>query len=556
MRKLTVAILLVLALVLTAATAEEAQQTGLLRDVLVLFTSDVHCGVDQNFGYAGLQAVREAAIKAGNYVLLVDDGDSIQGESIGVMTKGEANIRLMNAVGYDVAIPGNHEFDYGMDRFFELAEMAEFPYISCNFVREGELVFNPYVIMEFEGAEVAFVGVTTPETMTSSTPRYFQNEEGEFIYDFSQGGDGSGFYAKVQEAVDDARAQGADYVIVMAHLGNEASVAPYTYADLIENTNGIDALLDGHSHDYDKVVMKNKDGNMVVRQACGTKLSAIGWLRISAKDGSIDTGLYTWDNKVSAPELFGLDNELSRLVAEETEDIYAQLSEVVGTANVDLIINDPVAVDENGRPIRISRSAETNLGDLAADAFRAAAGADIGFMTGGGMRTGLDKGDITVEDVLGVVPFGNKLGMVEATGQQILNALEYGASVVPGENGAFIHPSGLTYEIHTYIDSSVVRDDDNMYAGVEGEYRVKNVMVGGEPLDLDKVYTVAAASYVLVDHGDGQTAFDGAKLVWESDDVDYTYLVSYIKDTLGGVVGDGYEEPYGQGRVVAVEEAP
>lgn len=184
----------------TTAMAEEPaseEGTGLSQDLVVLFTSDVHCGVDQGFGYVGLKAVEMQKEAEGNHVLLVDDGDSIQGEPLGTMTTGQADIELMNEMGYDIAIPGNHEFDYGMDRFLELADMAQFPYISCNFNKEGELVFDPYIIKEIDDCKIAFVGVTTPKTLTSSTPKYFQDEEGNFIYGFFQDETGEGIYKAV-----------------------------------------------------------------------------------------------------------------------------------------------------------------------------------------------------------------------------------------------------------------------------------------------------------------------------------------------------------------------
>lgn len=550
-----VSILLAILLALAGLSVHAEEAPALARDVLVLFTSDVHCGVDQNFTYVGLKAIRDAAEDAGDHVLLVDNGDSVQGESLGVLTRGMADIELMNAVGYDLAIPGNHEFDYGMDRFFELVGAADYPYISCNFHKDGALVFEPYKLFEFDGVKIGIVGATTPETLTSSTPRYFQDEAGNYIYDFSQGGDGSGFYEAVQQAVDGARAEGAQYVFLMGHLGNEASVIPYTYADILSHTNGIDAMLDGHSHDTEKVVMKNKDGKDVIRQACGTKLAGIGWLRISASNGSVDTGLYTWNNDVPASRLLGIWNSVSVELVRATDDIKAQLSEVVGTSNVDLIINDPEAVDDSGTPVRISRSAETNLGDLCADAFRAVSGADVALVNGGSMRAGLSKGEITIDDVLTVYPFGDHIMVAEVTGQQILDALEWGARAVPSENGGFMQTSGLTYEIHTYIESGCVKNDDGMFAGVEGEYRVRNVLVDGEPLDLGKTYKVAALAYTMVEHGDGHTAFDGEDILWVSEKQDSEILIDYIRNELGGVIGEGYEDPYGQGRIVAVEEA-
>lgn len=556
--KRTLALLLMLIVLLTGfARAEDAAEAaGLAQDVVVLFTSDVHCGVDQNFGYAGLQAVKDACEAAGNHVLLVDNGDSIQGEPLGTMTKGQAIIELMNAMGYDVAIPGNHEFDYGMDRFLELAEQAEFPYISCNFNREGELVFDPYVIREFDGVKIAFVGVTTPKSLTTSTPSSFQDEAGNFIYGFFQDTTGEGVYAAVQKAVDDARAEGAEYVIVMGHMGNKAEAEPWTYADVIANTTGIDAFLDGHSHDADRVVMLNGAGEEVVRQACGTKMAGIGWLKISKDDGSVDTGLYSWNNSVPAPELLGIANEMTGAVEDATARLNETLGEVVARTAVDLTIYDPEAVDANGLPVRIVRRAETNLGDLCADACLDQSGADIAILNGGGIRVSLAKGDITRSDILSVHPFGNMLTVIEATGQQVLDALEWGAHALPNENGGFLQVAGLTYEIHTYIESSCVQDENTMFAGVAGEYRVKNVKVNGEDLQPDKVYTLASLDYILLSNGDGYTMFDGCDVLQESVKLDNQVLLDYITGTLGGVVGEEYAQPYGQGRIIAVEEAP
>ena len=555
MKKL-ISLLLVLVLCVslfgTSAFAEGGERSA---DIVILFTSDVHCGVDQGFGYAGLQQVRDYLVASGNEVILVDDGDNIQGEPLGTMTKGEVSIDLMNKMGYSVAIPGNHEFDYGMEQFLALAERADFDYISCNFNKSGELVFQPYVIRELDGLKVAFVGVTTPETLTSSTPRYFQDENGEFVYGFFQDESGEGVYSAVQSAVDDARAEGADYVVVMGHLGNEEACRPWTYDDVISNTNGIDVFLDGHSHDTDQVVMKNKDGEDVLRSACGTKLACIGWCRIDT-EGKISTGLYTWNNSDPVPALLGIQNEMSEAVAASTDTLNEKLGEVVASSQVDLTINDPVEVDANGRPIRMVRRAETNLGDLCADAYLNQSGADIAFVNGGGIRTNIAAGDITLNDILKVHPFGNAMCVIEVTGQQILDALEWGARAIPSENGGFLQVAGLSYEIHSYIESSCVADVNNMFTGVEGEYRVKNVMVGGEPLDMDKIYTLASHNYMLLEHGDGYTMFDGAKVLQNSVKLDNQVLIDYIVDTLGGVVGPEYEELTGQGRIVIFDEAP
>jgi len=544
---------LFLALCMLLCGAAMAQETALTQDVVVLFTSDVHCGVEQGFGYVGVAAIRDAMKAAGNHVVLVDNGDSIQGEPLGTMTTGEANIRLMNAVGYDVAIPGNHEFDYGMARFLELAELAEFPYISANFNYQGELVFKPYVIKEFDGVKIAFVGMTTPKTLTSSTPKYFKNEAGEFVYGFMQEDTGEKLYAAVQSAVDAARAEGAAYVVAMGHMGNEANCRPWTYADVIENTTGIDAFLDGHSHDTDQVEMTNKDGGKVLRSGCGTKLQGVGYLRIG-KDGALSAGLYSWNNDISVPELLGIENGVTAAVEEATKTLNEKLAEVVAVSEVDLTIYDPATVREDGSKVRIIRNAETNLGNLCADAYRAQSGADVAFVNGGGIRVSIDAGEITLDDILKVHPFGNTLCVVEVTGQQILDSLEMGAAMVPEENGSFQHVSGLTMEIHTYIPSSVTMDENGMFTGVSGEYRVRNVMIGGEALDLEKTYTLASHNYLLKNQGGGMTMFDGCTLLQDEVMLDNQVLINYITDTLGGVVGEAYADPYGDGRITAIAE--
>ena len=536
------------------AEEAEAESTGLNQDVVILFTSDVHCGFDKNFTYVGLQAVRDHFEDTGCVTFLVDDGDSIQGEPIGTVTKGSAVIDLMNKIGYDVAIPGNHEFDYGMDPFLSLAKEAEFPYISCNFNKEGELVFDPYVIKEVDDTKIAFVGVTTPKTLTSSTPTYFQDENGNYVYGFMQDDTGDAIIEAIQGAVDDARAEGADYVFLMGHMGNEAECVPYTYADILEKTSGIDAMFDGHSHDYDQVNVKNKEDKEVIRCAVGTKMDSIGYLTIFAEDGHIEAGSFHWNNSIPAPELLGINNKMSSVVKEATEELDKKLGEVVAHTKYDLYINDPNAQDSAGNPIRIIRRAETNLGDLCADAFRDQGHADIGWANGGGIRANIQSGDITLGQILSVHPFGNMLCVAEVTGQQILDCLEWNSREVPGESGGFLQVSGLTYEIHTYIDSSVTMDSNGMFTGVDGEYRVKNVMVGDEPLDLEKTYTLASHDYMLINNGDGNTMFKDANFLQTSGKVDNQVLMDYITETLGGEIPDEYSDPYGQGRIVAVEE--
>ena len=553
MRKL-LGLILAIALLLGCAAAEEAAAPAMEKDLVILFTSDVHCGVDQGWGYAGLYAVKEYFSKD-NYVMLVDDGDAIQGEPIGTMTKGEGIIDIMNATGYDLAIPGNHEFDYGMDVFLEATKKANFQYLSCNFNKEGELVFPAYAIREFDGVKIAFVGVTTPMSLRTSTPRYFMDEEGNFIYGFMQDESGEKLYNTVQKAVDDARAEGAAYVVVMAHIGNEAECAPWMYSDIISHTNGIDLWLDGHSHDSEQVVMKNKDGEDVVRSACGTKLAGIGVATIH-KDGTVDAHLMDWNASFpAAPDLMGLQNPAGDAVITASAALEEKLKEVVAKTAVDLLINDPYEVTAEGKPIRIIRRAETNLGDLCADAYLDQSGeADIAFVNGGGIRVQLNAGDLTLNDILRVHPFGNSLTVIEVSGQQVLDALEWSVHSLPGEFGGFDQVAGLTFEVDATIESPVVETADKMFDYVDDSKprRVRNVIVGGEPLDPEKTYKLASHDYQLLNQGDGYTMFKGCNVLQESVKLDNQVLIDYITQSLGGVVGEGYDNPYGQGRIVSV----
>ncbi len=541
-----------------AAAAEDSQaqdENEDKKDIMILYTSDIHCGIDEGFGYAGLEQICKYEQEKGYEVILVDDGDNIQGDPLGLLTKGDALIDLMNKMGYSVAIPGNHEFDYGVDNFLSLAEKAQFKYISCNFQYKGENVFDPYVIREIGGRKIGFVGVTTPTTITASKPTLFEDENGEFVYSFLQDETGEGVYNAVQSAVDNARKEGAEYVIVLGHMGNEEQCRPWTYADVISHTNGIDAFLDGHSHDTDQVIMKNKDGKEVPRSACGTKMQHIGWCRIPA-EGEVTAGIYSWTLDDPAPEVLGIENEMSAAVKEARGSISKLLEGKIAVSEQEMTIYDPVAVDPEWGKVRMIRRAETNLGDLCTDAYRFVTGADIALLGGGGIRVSIPAGDVTMKNMYEVFPFGNEICVVQATGQQILDALEWGAAAVPGENGGFMQVSGLSYEIHTYIDSTCTKDVNGMFTGVAGERRVRNVKVNGTPIDPDALYNVAGNDYWFLNGGDGQTAFNGAERVDAGGMLDVQVLVDYLTRELDGVIGKEYSDPTGQGRIVIVEEKP
>ena len=549
LRKLLAVLLIVSMMIAGFALAEEAPAHA---PAVILYTNDVHCGIDDAIGYAGLAAYKKAYEKAGYDVLLADCGDAIQGAAVGTISKGEYIVDIMNEVGYSVATIGNHEFDYGMDQFMALKDKAQYDYVCCNFTDlEGNAVLTPYVIKELGGWKIAFVGVDTPETFTKSTPTYFQDGEGNYIYSFNGGNGGQDLFDIVQKYVDQAIGEGAEIVVALSHLGTEfiADDKAWTSSDLIANTTGIDAVLDAHSHStIAGELVLNKDGEEVLLSSTGTKLEALGSLTITEDaDGALvlETELHT--------EKLFQDDDMTTYV-EGIKAQYAEtLNQVVAHSDVDLIINDPTAVDAEGKPIRIIRTQETNLGDLCADAYRYISGAQIGLVNGGGIRKQIPAGDITYEQIIAVHPFGNMLTVVEATGQQVLDALEMSASKLPAENGGFLHVSGLTFEINAGIESPVVVDENGEFVEVNGERRVQNVLVDGAPIDPTATYTVASHNYMLKDGGDGMNMFQGDAILQDEVMLDNQVLINYIADGLAGNVGEDYAEPYGQGRITIVE---
>lgn len=553
LRKLTAAVLsmiLATAMSLTAAAAPDqnavlsaAPEAG---KIVILHTNDVHCGVEEGVGYAGLAAYRnEMQLQYGaDNVTLVDAGDAIQGGALGTLSDGAFLVDTMNQVGYDIAVPGNHEFDYGVENFLDLAQnRADYTYLCSNFVdlTAGTLVLPPYRMIDYSGTQVAYVGIATPETFTKSTPVYFQDEAGNYIYSFCQGNDGADLYANVQASVDMARAQGADYVVAIGHLGTEGITPAWQAGAVIANTSGIDVLIDGHSHEAYEKVVENKDGKDVLLAQTGTKFNAIGKVVIDPSTGDIVSELVEdYDQKEPVTDVF-----LQALNA-GLEDI---LGQVVAESDVDLTSNDPAT------GLRRVRSGETNLGDMVADAYRTVMGAQIGFANGGGIRADLPAGDITYEDIINIHPYGNEMCVVEATGQEILDALELGASHYPQENGGFLHVSGLTYTIDASVPSSVVTTDEGDFVKVDGAYRVTDVKVGGEPLDPAKTYTVASHNYMIKNGGDGYIMFRDNTLLQDCTMLDNQLLIEYITQSLGGTVGEQYANPYGEGRITILNAA-
>ena len=543
---LTLSLLLALLIGLMGGCGSDDGQ----QDIVVLYTGDVYCAVDENIGYAGLAAYKKQVEKETPYVALVDCGDALQGDAIGTISQGEYLVDIMNKVGYDFAVLGNHEFDYGMERLAELMEMSDAAYLGCNvdYTGSGENALSAlqqYEIVDYGDTKVAFIGISAPESISQSTPAYFMDENGDIVYSFCSDS-GEALYSRVQETVDSCREEGADYVIALTHLGDDESSAPFRSTDLIAGTSGIDAVLDSDSHSaIDSDMVENEEGREIPLSSSGTGLENIGQLTITP-EGDITTRLISdFEEK---------DSDMESFIADIQSEYEEELQQVIAGSDVELTTES-----EDG--VRLIRNRETNLGDFCADAYRQIAGADIAFVNGGGIRADLPEGDITYEDILAVHPYGNHLCVVEATGQEILDALEMGSrstmaetgdgEKAAGESGGFLQVSGLRYTIDTSVDSTVKVDKDGMFVSCGQQRRVKNVEVlqddgSYEPIDVDETYTLASHDYMLRQSGDGFTMFADNEMVVEEGMVDYQILITYISDYLGGSIGEQYSSPDGR----------
>lgn len=540
-KKFTLGLLFVLAFIMCSSSASMSL-TMPDKDIIILYTNDVHCGVDDNIGYAGLAFYKSEVGKKTPYVTLIDAGDAVQGAVIGSISNGNYIIEIMNAVGYDLAVPGNHEFDYYMSQFEKFARDLKCGYVSCNFrdVVTGQLVFEPYRIFNYGKTKVAFVGACTPNSIASSNPTAFMDSTGNYIFDFDGEFTGKKFYASIQKAVDEARNNGADYVILVGHLGESipAPVDIWNAQNVAANTRGIDAVIDGHSHEVTPALfVKNLDGKEIPITQSGTKLKFIGQVTIDTS-GKIKTELIG--------EVKGRDEKITALI----DGLKARYEDTLKT-QLGYVSFDLIAVDSNNR--WLLRNNETNLCDFMADAFfEAAEGeADCAFVNAGNIRADIKTGEITYNNALTVSPFGGTLCICEVPGQTILDELELGVALMPENSGGLLHGSGITYAVDTSVKTPVKLDNKGMLLEISGARRVGNVLIGEKPLDPAQKYKVIAESYVLRGKGDGHV-FSGARLL-KLDFISTVDAIShYVKKFTS--IPENYRNPQGRMKTAPLSE--
>lgn len=546
MKKL-ISILLVAVMLLSVLSVTVFAET---QETVIIYTNDVHCAIDD---YPVLAAYRAELLAQGKNVVLVDAGDAIQGEVIGALTEGEAVVDIMNSVGYDYAVPGNHEFDYGMDRFLDLAEnKAEYDYISTNFYHLPTVdpVFAPYIIEDFGDYQVAFVGISTPETITKSTPEFFKDENGNYVYGFPKypgGMTNEALYENIQESVDEATHNGADIVVAVGHTGILETTDGWKSTDIIANTSGIDYYIDAHSHETtESAVYKNENNEDVYLTSTGTKFANFGVLTIGTNNAELE--LINPDDiniaELSTNAKFTYHSVKNKVDGYNAEIQY--LYEEIGTSEAKLVAYDS---DETWAV----RKRETNAGDFVADAYRAVTGADVAIANGGGIRADIEAGSVSRKTLMDVNAFNNDMCVIEVTGQQLIDVLEHGARNCPESLGGFFQVSGISFEIHTYVDSPVITDSLGNFIGIDSTImrRVQNVFIGDEPVDLNRKYTLAGSAYVLTKGGDGLTMLDGARVLeYEDLPCDSEMLIKYFTETLNGrISAEQYGNPDGDGRI-------
>lgn len=514
------------------ATGDGVEQGRLV----IIYTNDVHNAYAQDLnlgtlGYASLTAYRGVLEEQGNTVVLIDGGDALQGGTIGTLSEGAYIVDIMNEAGYAFAVPGEKDFAFGVENFLELAEnVAKYTYISCNFVnvKTGAPVLAPYVIEEYESLRVAFLGISLPETVLDDEK-----------YGFVGAGGCQELYDCVQQAIDDATSDGADIVIAVGHLGT-ANKDGFSAVDVIRNTTGLTAFLDGHSHTpgagFD---IRDRDDNEVAYCSNAGSMTSFGAILLKPDSGEVE-------NTVLVTDFFDQDLNMVDFLNNINGQYETLLDRVAARFEAALVLNDPDTEE------RLIRRQETNLGDFCADAYRTVLGADVGLVNGGEIAAGLPEGSVTYGDIFRVLPYGSEACLAEVTGQQLLDALELAYRAVgEAEYGNFLQVSGLICEVDTSIPSSVKLDKDDVFVSVEGERRVKNVRIGGVEIDPDHVYTVASHSDLLKLSIGGFSMFSGCRILKDEVMTDHQVMTDYIREVLGGVISaDTYGNPDGDGRII------
>ena len=533
-------------------------------DIVIIHTNDVHCGIQDAIGYDGIMLYKKQLLNKYKHVFLVDCGDHIQGGTIGTITEGEEIILIMNELGYDVVTLGNHEFDYGIDTLENCAGLLNCSYISSNyrFKKNKTNIYPTYKILDAGTKKIGFVGVTTPQTLTKSLLITLLDENGDYIYDFLTEGEGEELFKEVQKIIDELKNdKGVDYVIILAHLGKDGdAIESYKSVGLLKNLKNVDALLDGHSHQVYSTSTSDKDSKDVILAQTGTKINNIGVLTIHVNNNTMsheilssipiideNYNLSTVENVTTKKGYKLVDKEMYDYLAIRLELLQEILGIEVGYAPFELSLNaDP---QDPNSPM-VNKYNESSLCNLVADALRDAGEGDVCIINAGTVRKSLGQGNITFQELIDIMPFSNDIQVIKVSGQDILDALEFGVKELPGITSRFPQVSGITYKIDTSINSSVVIDENEAFIGINGERRVYDVKVGGEDIDPKKNYTMSTHNFII-QGGDGYSMFPKCEILKDSLGVDNLALIDYIDENLNGTISEKYRTA--EGRIIKTD---
>jgi 2',3'-cyclic-nucleotide 2'-phosphodiesterase (5'-nucleotidase family) len=523
-------------------------------DIIILHTNDVHCGIDEIIGYDGVMLYKQELKAKNKTVILVDAGDHVQGGSVGLLSKGRDIIDIMNYLEYDMVTIGNHEFDYKVEQFFNLSKVLKCSYTCANFCyrKNKTAVFDPYKIIQAGDFRIGFIGVATPQTLTKSYLHNLVDEDGKPIYDFLSGDDGNELHRKIQEYVNelkDPEKGNVTHVIIVCHLGYGGDASyQYTSLGLLSNLSGVDAIIDGHTHLTYNFNGTDRDGKNVSISQAGTKIESLGKITIK-KDGRIISEMmdeipifeeyqdFTQEERWGKPRY--VDINTNKMIKDIIESHEHQFQEVIGYTDYNLLINN-----ERGQ---ISRFEENPLCDLVTDAINYYAQGDFSIINCGSVRENIMRGNITYNNILNMLPFSANIVVKEVTGQDILDALEYGMKSLPGKTSRFPQVSGIKFKVDETIETPVIIDKDENFIRIEGERRVYDVFIGEEKIDENKIYKVSMDDY-LADGGDGYSMFFKYNVSNDTLMADNEMFKQYLINVLNRTIPDTYRNT--QGRII------
>ena len=522
-------------------------------DLIILHVNDVHCGINDKIGYDGLVLYRDELKKKYKYVITVDVGDHIQGGSLASISEGSAIIEIMNKVGFDVAILGNHEFDYGIEQLTNLEKNLTSKYICANFVyrKDKNNIFEPYKIINAGNKKIAFLSVLTPLTFSKTYLSTIKDSEGNPLYDFLTGNNMQDLYDTIQNYINNIRAKKeADYIILLTHIGMK--IEKYKSEELLSKLYGVDAVLDGHSHQIYNTTSPDKNKKDISISQTGTKLESIGKL-ILKKDGSIITEIISEvpepTDKTNSVKINrgGKERWVDKNIVDFLESIWdkyrSELNLIFGFCDYDLII-----IDEDTES-NYCRYKECTLGNLITDAIKNAGNGEISILNGGAIRNNMYKGNITSAQIMEILPWFNNIVQKRITGQCILDALEFGISQLPNMSGVFPQISGITFDVDISFDSTVKIDELGMFINVTGKRRVSNVKINGVDLELDKFYNASLIEYIS-NGGDGYSMFSKFDIYNESLITDTDSLIHFIQYNLNGEIPLQYKDIQGRINII------